>query len=86
MDKMGVNIVYNHADYRLLSHKVLMHLKEFKETNLFLRGIVPLVGFKSTEVYYDRHERFAGESKYPLKKCLLLHLKELHLSVLLQYE
>ncbi|MDM5157049.1 glycosyltransferase family 2 protein [Bacillus sp. DX1.1] len=70
MDKMGVNIVYNHADYRLLSHKVLMHLKEFKETNLFLRGIVPLVGFKSTEVYYDRHERFAGESKYPLKKML----------------
>lgn len=70
MEKMGVNIVYNHADFRLLSHRALMHLKDFKEVNMFLRGIVPLIGFKSTNVYYDRNERFAGESKYPLKKMI----------------
>jgi polyisoprenyl-phosphate glycosyltransferase len=67
---MGVNVVYNHADYRLLSRRVLHHLKDYKESNLFLRGIIPLIGFKSTKVFYERHERFAGESKYPLKKML----------------
>lgn len=70
MGFMGVNIVYNHADYRLLSKRVLDHLVDFKESNLFLRGIIPLIGFKSTNVYYVRNERFAGESKYPFKKML----------------
>lgn len=70
MHIMGVNIVFNHADYRLLSRKVVEHLKSFTEVNLFLRAIVPLIGFESTTVYYDRIERFAGESKYPLKKML----------------
>ncbi|GIQ65156.1 hypothetical protein PACILC2_37240 [Paenibacillus cisolokensis] len=68
MKMMGVNLVHNHADYRLLSHRALTHLLDYKEVNLFLRGIVPLIGFKSTNVYYERQERFAGESKYPLKK------------------
>lgn len=70
MQFMGVNIVFNHADYRLMSHKALNALGEFEERNLFLRGIVPLIGYKSDNVYYDRNERFAGESKYPLKKML----------------
>ena len=70
MQKLGANIVYNHADYRLMSKRALEQLDRFKEVNLFLRGIVPMIGFKSTNVYYDRHERFAGESKYPLKKML----------------
>jgi polyisoprenyl-phosphate glycosyltransferase len=70
MTKLGVQIQYNHADYRLMSKRTLDHLAQFNEVNLFLRGIVPLIGFRSTEVYYDRHERFAGESKYPLKKML----------------
>lgn len=70
MKTMGVNLVYNHADYRLLSHRVLVHLKKFNETNMFLRGVIPLIGYKSAEVYYKRQERFAGESKYPLKKML----------------
>jgi glycosyltransferase involved in cell wall biosynthesis len=70
MKWMGVEIVYNHADYRLSSKRVLENLKTFKEVNLFLRGIFPLIGYPSTEVYYDRLERFAGESKYPLKKML----------------
>jgi len=70
MTRMGVNIHYNHADYRLMSKRTLDHLERFPEVNLFLRGIVPLIGFPSTKVYYDRHERFAGESKYPLKKML----------------
>jgi len=70
MHIMGVDIVYNHADYRLMSRRAIEHLKEFKEVNLFLRAMVPLVGFKSDNVYYDRAERFAGESKYPLKKML----------------
>ena len=69
---MGVEVVFNHADYRLMSARVLKEFAEFKEVNLFLRGIVPLVGFKSTSVYYDRHERKAGESHYPLKKMLAL--------------
>ncbi|GAX92025.1 glycosyltransferase family 2 protein [Effusibacillus lacus] len=71
MQKMGANIVFNHADYRLMSRRALDNLARFEEVNLFLRGIVPMVGFKSTSVYYDRHERFAGESKYPLKKMLM---------------
>jgi glycosyltransferase involved in cell wall biosynthesis len=70
MTSMGVRIHDNHADYRLMSKRALNELEKFKEVNLFLRGIVPLIGFSSTVVYYDRHERFAGESKYPLKKML----------------
>ncbi len=67
---MGANVVYDHADYRLLSRRATEALGEFEEVNLFLRGIVPLIGFKSDKVYYDRGERFAGESKYPLKKMI----------------
>lgn len=70
MQVLGVDIVYNHADYRLMSRRALDALGEYHETNLFLRGIVPLIGYRSDYVYYDRHERFAGESKYPLKKML----------------
>jgi polyisoprenyl-phosphate glycosyltransferase len=70
MKKMGVDLVYNHADFRLMSKRALMELEEFKEVNLFLRGIVPLLGFRSDVVYYDRKERQAGETKYPLKKML----------------
>ena len=70
MNALGVDIVYNHADYRLMSKRALDALSEFKEVNLFLRGIVPLVGFNSEIVEYERNERFAGESKYPLKKML----------------
>jgi glycosyltransferase involved in cell wall biosynthesis len=70
MRTMDVDIVYNHADYRLLSRRALQHLADFGEVNLFLRGLVTLVGFPSTVVEYDRHERFAGESKYPLRKML----------------
>lgn len=70
MKIMGVDMVYNHADYRLMSKDALCALSEFEERNLFLRGIVPLIGYKSDCVYYDRNERFAGESKYPLKKML----------------
>ena len=67
---MGVEIVYNHADYRLMSRRALDEMEGFEEVNLFLRGIVPLIGFQSGVVTYERHERFAGESKYPLKKML----------------
>ncbi len=70
MRLMGVDVVYNHADYRLMSRRALDGLAEYREVNLFLRGIVPLIGYRSDYVYYDRHERFAGESKYPLKKML----------------
>ncbi len=70
MNKLGVDVVYNHADYRLMSKRALEGLSEFKEVNLFLRGIVPLIGYKYSIVEYERHERFAGESKYPLKKML----------------
>ncbi|WP_071393718.1 glycosyltransferase family 2 protein [Bacillus tuaregi] len=70
MAKMGVDLVYNHADYRLMSRRALEELERFDEANLFLRGIVPLIGFTSTYVYYDRQERTAGETKYPLKKML----------------
>ena len=72
LKKMGAEVVYNHADYRLLSSRVLRELANFKEVNLFLRGMVPLVGFKSTCVEYSRAERLAGESKYPIKKMLSL--------------
>lgn len=72
LEIMGVETVYNHADYRLISAKVLEHFADFKEVNIFLRGMLPLVGFKSTSVYYERHERIAGESHYPLKKMLSL--------------
>ncbi|MBE5839267.1 glycosyltransferase family 2 protein [Butyrivibrio sp.] len=70
INSMGGNTVYNHADYRLMSRRALMALSEFGEVNLFLRGIVPMVGFNTDVVYYERAERFAGESKYPLKKML----------------
>ena len=62
--------MFNHADYRLMSQRALEALSEYREENLFLRGIVPLIGYRSDTVYYDRHERFAGESKYPLKKMI----------------
>ena len=70
MSMLGVDIVYNHADYRLLGSQALDALSEYKEVNLFLRGIVPLIGYRCDYVYYERNERFAGESKYPLKKML----------------
>ena len=70
MRALGVDIVYNHADYRLMSRRAVDALSEFNEVNLFLRGLVPLVGFPSTTVSYERKERFAGTSKYPLKKML----------------
>ncbi len=70
MKTLGVDCVYNHADYRLTSKRVLEHLENYKEVNLFLRGMFPLIGYKSDIVYYERNERFAGESKYPLKKML----------------
>ena len=70
MTKLGVDVVYNHADYRLMSKRALEGLSQFKEVNLFLRGIVPLIGYRHTVVEYERHERIAGESKYPLKKML----------------
>ncbi len=72
LNKMGAEVVYNHADYRLVSSRVLKEFSNFKEVNLFLRGMFPLVGFKSTCVSYERHERIAGESHYPLKKMLAL--------------
>ncbi|MBR2284485.1 MAG: glycosyltransferase family 2 protein [Ruminococcus sp.] len=70
MKVMGADVVYNHADFRLMSRRVLQELANFREVNLFLRGMVPLIGFQSCEVTYERAERFAGESKYPLKKML----------------
>ena len=72
MNWMGAEVVFNHADYRLISSRVLREFANFKEVNIFLRGMIPLVGFKSTSVYYERHERLAGESHYPLKKMLAL--------------
>lgn len=72
MNWMGAEVVFNHADYRLISSRVLQEFAEFKEVNIFLRGMIPLVGFKSTSVYYERTERIAGESHYPLKKMLSL--------------
>lgn len=70
MHWMGVDIVFNHADYRLMSRRVLEQMGDYKEVNLFLRGIVPLIGYPSDSVFYERQERFAGESKYPLRKML----------------
>ncbi len=72
MNKLGAEVVFNHADYRLISARVLQSFAEFGEVNIFLRGMIPLVGFSSTEVYYERAERLAGESHYPLKKMLAL--------------
>lgn len=72
MAVMGVKTVYNHADFRLMSKRAVEEFSKYQETNLFLRGMMPLLGFKSSEVYYERKERMAGESKYPLKKMLAL--------------
>ena len=91
LKSMGVDAVYNHADYRLVSSRVLQEFANFKEVNLFLRGMFPLVGFKSTSVYYERHERLAGKSHYPLSKMLALafegitslSVKPLHIITLL---
>ena len=70
MNSMGAEVVYNHADYRLISSRVLQHFADFEEVNIFLRGMVPLVGFPSTSVYYERSARMAGESHYPLRKMI----------------
>ena len=72
LDKMGVETVYNHADYRLISARVLQEFAGFQEVNIFLRGMIPLVGYKNATVYYERHERIAGESHYPLSKMLAI--------------
>ena len=72
LNRMGVEVIFNHADYRLLSSRVLAALERFEEVNIFLRGMIPLVGFCSTSVYYERHERLAGESHYPLAKMAAL--------------
>ncbi len=72
LNALGGDVVYNHADYRLVSSRALQEFANFKEVNLFLRGMFPLVGFKSTSVYYERHERLAGKSHYPLSKMLAL--------------
>ena len=74
MQRMGAEVVYNHADYRLISSRALEELAKFGEVNIFLRGMVPLVGFKSTCVYYERNERIAGKGHYPLKKMISLAL------------
>lgn len=70
MKAFGVEIVFNHADYRLMSKRAVQYLLQFEERNLFLRGMIPLIGLKSTVVYYERLERVAGKTKYPLKKML----------------
>lgn len=72
MDWMGVKTIYNHADFRLMSKRALEHFAQFKESNMYLRGMMPLIGYNTDSVYYDRKERAAGESKYPLKKMLAL--------------
>ncbi|MBP5599093.1 MAG: glycosyltransferase family 2 protein [Lachnospiraceae bacterium] len=72
MNIMGVKTVYNHADFRLMSQRAMVQFSEYKESNLFIRGMIPLIGYESDCVYYDRKERVAGESKYPLKKMLAL--------------
>lgn len=74
MKFLGVNLVFNHADYRLMSKKAIRFFNDFSESNLFIRGIVPLIGLKSTVIYYERQIRFAGETKYPLKKMLAFAL------------
>lgn len=75
MTKLGVNQVENHADFRLLSRRALYSLLQYKEQNLYIRGLIPLIGYPSDKVYYSRHERAAGESKYPLRKMLALALE-----------
>ena len=75
MNFFGAETVFNHADYRLMSQRAVESLFSFKEVNLFLRGMVPMVGYKSDKVYYEREERFAGESKYPLKKMIAFALE-----------
>ena len=75
MKILGVELVSNHADFRLLSRRAVCTMAEFKEKNLFLRAIVPLIGFQSANVYYDRKKREAGTTKYPLKKMILFALK-----------
>ena len=75
MQKLGVDMVYNHADYRLMSKRALNNLEDFEEVNLFLRGIIPMIGYKNAIVEYERNERFAGESKYPLKKMISFALE-----------
>lgn len=75
LQTIGVRLVFNHADYRLLSRRVIEALRGYKETNLFLRGLIPQLGFNSATVYYDRQERFAGESKYPFSKMLGLAIE-----------
>lgn len=72
INRMGGEVVFNHADYRLMSRRALEEMEKYQEVNLFLRGIVPMIGFQTDVVTYERHERFAGESKYPLKKMLAL--------------
>lgn len=74
MKAMGVKSVYNHADYRLMSQRAIQHLCRFRERNLFLRGLVPLIGYQTDSVYYNRDKRFAGESKYPSGRCSTLPL------------
>ena len=75
MQKLGVDMVYNHADYRLMSKRALNNLEDFEEVNLFLRGIIPMIGYKNAIVEYERNGRFAGESKYPLKKMVSFALE-----------
>ncbi|PKG28309.1 glycosyltransferase [Cytobacillus horneckiae] len=75
MKIMGTDLIYNHADFRLMSKRAVHELKHFSEINMFLRGIVPLIGFKSANVYYDRKERLAGETKYPINKMLAFSLE-----------
>ena len=70
MNSLGAKTIYNHADYRLMSKRAVDKLLSFRERNLFIRGIVPTIGYKTDVVYYDRHARMAGESKYPLKKMI----------------
>jgi len=72
---MGVDVVFDHADYRLLSRRAIEALRGYEETNLFLRGIIPTLGFKNAKVYYERRDRFAGESKYPFHKMLALAIE-----------
>lgn len=69
MKTMGAKSVYNHADYRLMSSRAIQQLCRFRERNLYLRGLVPLIGYQTACVYYNRDKRFAGESKYPLRRC-----------------
>jgi hypothetical protein len=75
LNLMGVDVVFDHADYRLLSRRAIEALRGYEESNLFLRGIIPTLGFKNAMVYYERRERFAGESKYPLRKMLALAIE-----------